>query len=155
MLVISHRGNLTGPDPDNENKPERILEVIKKDISVEIDLRFYKEKLYLGHDEPQYEINQNFLLENKSWLWIHCKEKESFHEALNYNLNCFWHDTDDYTMTSWGYVWAYPGKPSVGTLCIGVMPEKHWPPGETIINKNFFGVCTDIPIAYQDIINNR
>ncbi len=155
MLIISHRGNLTGIDSSIENKPEQILDVINQSICVEIDLRIYKDKLYLGHDEPQYQIDENFLLSNKTWLWVHCKEKESFDRALNYNLNCFWHDTDDYTMTSWGYVWAYPGKESAGSLCIGVMPEKFWAPGEVITTNKFFGVCTDIPIAFQDIINNK
>ena len=155
MLVISHRGNTLGVDPSNENKPEVILDCINKGICVEIDLRLFNNKPYLGHDEAQYEISLNFLLENKDWFWVHCKEKESFDYALRHNLHCFWHDVDDYTMTSWGYVWAYPGKDSVGTLCIGVMPEKHWAPGQIIIENNFFGVCTDIPIAFLDIINSK
>jgi hypothetical protein len=155
MLIISHRGNLTGCDPNNENRLETIEYVISKGFSVEVDLRIYNDKPYFGHDEPQYETSLNFLKNIDSFLWVHCKDKNSFEYALKYNLNCFWHDTDDYTMTSKGYVWAYPGKESVGNLCIGVMPEKFWPPGDTIINKKFFGICTDIPIAYQDIINNK
>lgn len=155
MLIISHRANINGPDQSIENKPEAIEFAISKNISVEIDFRVYKDKLYLGHDEPQYEITKSFLVDNNSWLWVHCKDKEAFQKALKYNLNCFWHDTDDYTMTSMGYVWAYPGKENVGNLCIGVMPEKFWSPGQIIIDNKFFGVCTDIPIAFQDIINNK
>ena len=155
MLVISHRGNTVGVNPDIENKPEVILDCIDQKIPVEIDLRMVHGNPYLGHDEPQYKIDANFLMENKNWLWVHCKEKESFDYALRMNLNCFWHDVDDYTMTSWGYVWAYPGKDSVGSLCIGVMPEKHWAPGQTIIENQFFGVCTDLPLAYLSIINSK
>ena len=26
------------------------------------------------------------------------------------SLNYFWHQTDDFTLTSHGYIWTYPGK---------------------------------------------
>ena len=29
------------------------------------------------------------------------------------NFNYFWHQEDDYTLTSEGYVWVYPGKPLI------------------------------------------
>jgi hypothetical protein len=104
MLIISHRANIDGSDPSIENKPEAIEFAISKDLSVEVDLRFHKDKLYFGHDEPQYETSLDFLKEHETWLWVHCKEKESFNFAIKHNLNCFWHNIDDYTMTNHGYV---------------------------------------------------
>ena len=155
MILISHRGNMNGPAPDHENHPEIILSAINKKIAVEIDLRWYKNKFYLGHDEAQYEIDSQFLLDNKDWLWVHCKERESFQEALKLRrLNCFWHDVDDYTMTSFGYVWAYPGKEPVGSLCVAVMPERCWTPEETL-KKSFFAVCTDEIDKYSEILNSK
>jgi len=155
MNLISHRGNLDGPSPDSENHPETIVSAINEGFSVEIDLRWRDNKFYLGHDEPQYEIDSQFLLDNKNWLWVHCKEKKSFHEALKLRkLNCFWHDTDDYTMTSFGYVWAYPGKESVSSLCIAVMPERCWTPEDTL-KKSFFGICTDEVHKYSEILNSK
>ena len=142
-MLISHRGNLTGPDPSRENSPQYIMEAIKKDYMVEVDLRSYQDKLYLGHDEPQYQIDMVFLVENRSFLWVHCKDSESMHTMLKYtNMNCFWHYADDYTMTSMGYVWAYPGKRSVGNLCVMVMPELHWSL-EEISKFDTFGICSD------------
>ena len=38
MKIISHRGNLYGPNPELENKPEYILAAIKCNFRVEIDL---------------------------------------------------------------------------------------------------------------------
>lgn len=154
MLIISHRANVDGPNPSIENKPEAIEFAISKNISVEVDLRIYNEKPYFGHDESQYETSLDFLKKNEGWLWVHCKDRDAFEYALKYNFNCFWHNIDDYTMTNHGYVWAYPGKESVGQMTIAVMPEHFWTK-EEVISKKFFGVCTDYPMAYLDIINRR
>jgi hypothetical protein len=143
MELISHRGNLDGPDPSKENNPKYIVQAIDLGYSVEIDLRMHDKKIMLGHDIAQYEIGINFLEQYASRLWIHCKDKESLEFAMNHtNNNFFWHDTDDYTMTSWKYVWAYPGKEPVGKFCVMVMPELHWKI-EEIVNFKTYGVCSD------------
>jgi hypothetical protein len=154
MLIISHRANLNGPDPSIENKPESILEAIWHGFSVEVDLRMKDNKLYFGHDEPQYETNLDFLNENKKYLWIHCKDLDALEYCLSKSLHCFWHHKDDYTLTNYRYVWAYPGKDPIGSLTIMVMPEWYWKP-EEVVSKKPFGVCTDRPFEYQDIINTR
>lgn len=66
MIIISHRGNLYGPDKENENenKPEQIQKVLDLGYYVEIDVWLIDEKLYLGHDFPQYETNLTFLETN-------------------------------------------------------------------------------------------
>jgi hypothetical protein len=152
MLIISHRANIDGPDASIENKPEAIEFLINKKVSVEVDLRIYNDSPYFGHDEAQYKTSLDFLKENEGWLWVHCKDREAFAFALQHNFNCFWHNIDDYTITNHGYVWAYPGKESVGQMSIAVMPELFWKK-EEVMSKNFFGVCTDYPTAYLDIIN--
>lgn len=142
-LLIAHRGNLNGPEPSNENRPEYIEEAKKKRYMIEVDLRSFNGNLYLGHDEPQYEIELQYLISNRSHFWIHCKDEESLNTLLKYtNLNCFWHYSDDYTMTSMGYTWAYPGKKSVGNLCVMVMPELHWSL-EEISKLKTFAICSD------------
>ena len=60
MIFISHRGNLSGPNPKLENSINYINEALKK-FDVEIDLWFHQRKFYLGHDMPQYEVDINFL----------------------------------------------------------------------------------------------
>lgn len=154
MFIISHRANLNGPDPSTENSPKVIIEAIQNGFSVEVDLRMRNGKLYFGHDEAQYETDLKFLNEYKKYLWIHCKELESLETCLENSLHCFWHDKDDYTLTNYRFVWAYPGKEPIGKKTIMVMPELHWKP-EEILTKKPFGVCTDYPYAYQDIINRK
>ena len=47
MLLISHRGNLNGPDKKFENHPKYIQNAIKKGFDVEIDIYFYCSNLRL------------------------------------------------------------------------------------------------------------
>ena len=149
MIIISHRGNRFGPDETRENSPSFIDEAIAKGFSVEIDLRLVGDELYLGHDGPQYDIDLDWLQSRRTLLWIHAKNREAFEYCLKHNLHTFFHDKDDYTMTSWGYVWAYPGKLPVGSLCIGVMPEHHFLPDDTL-KMSFLGICTDFPELLKD-----
>lgn len=142
MIYISHRGNLDGPNPSQENNPIYIEQAINEGFSVEVDFRIKDGRLYLGHDEPQYEISFQWLQVLYRNLWIHCKDKEAFNFALSKNLHCFWHNIDDYTITSEGYVWAYPGKESVGRFCILVMPDTIWINDEFLSSK-FLGICSD------------
>ena len=143
MKLISHRGNLTGRFPNLENNPDYVQYAIECGYDVEVDLRTMNGKLFLGHDAPQYQIDLNWLQNRVDKLWIHCKDKESFDVSILNKLHCFWHDTDDYTITSLGHVWAYPGKQPVGTQCIMVMPERIWTV-EEIKKINTFGICSDI-----------
>lgn len=141
-MLISHRGNLNGRLPHRENEPAYIQEAIDAGYSVEIDMRVCGNDVWLGHDNSQYQVTLEWLQERQGYLWIHCKNREALEFCLSHNLHCFWHDTDDYTMTSSGYVWAYPGKSKAGVLTILVMPELHWSV-DLIKQQPCFGVCSD------------
>jgi hypothetical protein len=65
MFIISHRGNLQGPDLNQENKPEYIDEALSKGFDVEVDVRFLNKSVFLGHDDAQYLVNLNWLNERK------------------------------------------------------------------------------------------
>lgn len=151
MLVISHRGNLSGPNAEVENLPSQIDRCISGyTMNVEVDLwRTYGGQLYLGHDEPTYEVNIGWLYMRCNFLWIHCKNSEALVFLQNHpysnNFNFFWHESDDYTITSRGYLWAYPGKDiSKPARAVAVLPEIN--SGANL--QNFYGVCTDFPEDY-------
>ena len=141
MIVISHRGNIDGPNPSLENNPKQIEKAISKNFDVEIDVWAKNNKIYLGHDNPQYEINKNFLTERREKLWCHAKNITALRELLILDLNCFWHQSDDVVLTSSGHMWTFPGK-ELTEKSISVMPE---------INYSFenlppcAGYCTDYP----------
>jgi hypothetical protein len=67
MILISHRGNLNGPNKNFENRPEYINYALSKGFNVEVDVKIYKNKIFLGHNKPQYKINSTFLLNKKIW----------------------------------------------------------------------------------------
>lgn len=120
MKFISHRGNLSGPLPELENSPEYIIKALKSGFECECDVRWKDDEWWLGHDEPQYKIDENFL--RTEGLWIHAKNIEALTRLNSLKLNYFWHENDAYTLTSHGYIWAYPGsKLTNQTIC--VMPE--------------------------------
>ena len=143
MIYISPRGLINGQNSDIENHPDQIKFLLSKNINIEIDIRYHKNKLYLGHDEPMYEITKDFLL-NKN-LWCHAKDFKSLEEMSKIKCHYFWHQEDDYTITSKGFIWVYPGKPLIkNSIC--VIPEKH----EN--DYSFcYGICTDYINNYIDI----
>ena len=144
MKLIAHRGNIFGPDTSRENNPDYIDDALSKKFDVEIDVRFINEQFYLGHDTPDYKIDFDWIISRSEFLWIHCKDLNS----LNYfssnhkkDLNYFWHQNDDYTLTSKNYIWVYPGK-EYSSNSIVVMPEIF---GQLhkLNQQNIIGVCSD------------
>jgi hypothetical protein len=144
MILISHRGNLTGRIPNNENHPDYIDEAINAGFDVEIDVWMIDNEFYLGHDEPQYKVIWNWLSTRYEKLWIHCKNVEAMEWFNMMGLfNYFWHENDTMVLTSKNYMWVHSGKqPIVGS--IAVMPEIH---NESI--SECIGVCSDYINNYK------
>ena len=143
MKLISHRGNLNGKIQNNENHPEYIDEALHAGFDVEIDMWWVDGRIYLGHDEPQFEVDDKWLTERMNNLWVHCKNVELLNWIRSTSLHWFWHEEDTLTLTSKGYVWVYPGKqPIIGS--IAVMPEIH---NEDV--SKCLGVCSDIISKYK------
>ncbi len=44
MILISHRGNIDGPNTDNENKPSYIASAINRGYDCEVDFWFSNNK---------------------------------------------------------------------------------------------------------------
>lgn len=143
MHLVSHRGNITGKQPELENTPLYIREAVDQGYDVEIDVwADGRGTLYLGHDGPETQTNVDFL---KSGPYvIHAKNSLAIEPLQFHNLHWFWHDTDDYTLTSHGWVWAYPNKTSAGKQCVAVLPEIHNTPID-----GFWGVCSDYIERYK------
>ena len=146
MFFISHRGNLNGPNPMKENSVEYINNALSKSFDVEIDLWFKNNNFFLGHDEPKYEIDLNFL--KKPGLWIHAKNLECFYQLSNFDLNFFWHEDDKITITSKGFFWNYPGT-LLSKKSICVLPEK-----SDIKEVDCLGYCSDFIKDFHDRYNN-
>ena len=143
MILISHRGNIDGKIVERENHPDYIDEAIALGYDVEIDLWFIDGRVYLGHDEPQYEVDDSWLGERTDKLWVHCKNVESLYWIRSTILHYFWHEEDTVTLTSKNHIWAYPGKQPIRGS-IAVMPERD--------NDNVLlcaGICSDYIKRYE------
>lgn len=143
MKLISHRGNITSSNDELENTPAYI-ETALKTYDCETDVWYQDQKFYLGHNEPMHEISKEFLLH--PGLWCHAKHYASLQALLDIGAHCFFHQTDDYTVTSQGIIWAYPRqKGDKNTVCVH--------PHELDIDdvKKFYGVCANNIKDYEDI----
>lgn len=149
MIYISHRGNIDGKNEVRENSPYYIMEALAMGFDVEIDVWYVDGGWWLGHDEPQYPIDLEWIQQRSHNLWVHCKNigaVEYFYENENdcKDINWFWHEEDTLTLTSYGYIWVYPGKQPI-KKSIAVMPE--------INNDNVtycYGICSDIIKKYKN-----
>ena len=135
MKFISHRGNINGKNLELENNPTYIKEAIKKGYDVEIDVWFI-DTFYLGHDKPEYKVTKSFLENTK--LWCHAKNLLALENLQKLKTKYFWHQEDDYTLTSNGYIWTYPGK-KLSKKSICVLPELK----KIRIPKHISGICSD------------
>ena len=141
MILISHRGNITGPNIEMENHPEYIEKTLKMGYDVEIDVWCFGDGGYwLGHDKPQYHIDESFLHNKK--LWCHAKNIQGLYSMFEDNIHCFFHQEDDVTLTSNGYMWTYPGK-DLTKNSIAVLPSKK-PKVEVA------GICSDFIKRLKD-----
>ena len=112
MLLISHRGNLNGPQPELENSEGYISKALGDGFEVEIDVWSKGSEIFLGHNQPTYQTSLEFLNKHKEKLWMHCKNLDALNFMLSQTgFNFFWHETDDYTLTSKGFIWTYFEKP--------------------------------------------
>ena len=157
MRFIAHRANLYGPDSTTENHPAQILNVLNNTrYDVEIDVWVNQEnEWFLGHDKPQYNINNPYEFLDNHRLWIHAKNLYTFNQLLLlYDTgvltkpNVFSHDKDPVALTyPKAIMWTYPGSELFEKVSIAVMPEKVNYPIDSLLN--CYGVCTDFPNMYK------
>lgn len=143
MILISHRGNINGKNEERENHPSYIDKAIEVGFDVEVDMWWVDGRTYLGHDRPQYIVDDTWLTERIDKLWVHCKNIELLYWIRNTVLHYFWHEGDTLTLTSKGYMWVYPGRqPIIGS--IAVLPEIY-----NDRTSQCLGVCSDIIEKYK------
>jgi hypothetical protein len=153
MLFIAHRGLFNGPDSELENRPEQIDLALSLGFHCEIDVRYINGKWMLGHDKPTYEIPFNFL--QKQNLWIHAKNLEALYQlSQDKNLKVFWHQNDDFTLTSSGEIWSYPNMPLTPNS-IMLMPEWTDPNFRRVFDEPCLGICSDFVSRIYMIYQNR
>ena len=137
MILISHRGNISGPDFEKENHPDYITAAKNLGFNVEIDVWFINKSFYLGHDAPAYKVESWFLQDEK--FWCHAKNIDALKEMLDLGAHCFWHQEDSVTLTSQGHIWTYPNMYlTPRSVCVLTNNSQL-----TNAEQNCYGICSD------------
>jgi len=149
MKIISHRGNIKGPIPEKENRPSYIDSALQLGFDVEVDIRFIDDKFWLGHDTPDYEVSDIWIIKRAKNLWFHCKDLASAIELekLSSSINKFCHVSDPYVIVSNGKLWVHDLTLTLDNTCI--IPLLSYDDIESnknlTFNNSIYGVCTDYP----------
>ena len=77
------------------------------------------------------------------------KNIEALNKMLKEDIHCFWHQEDDVTLTSCGFMWTYPEK-TVTDTSIAVLIKKN-----SKIPKKVLGICSDYVVTYKNKSNRR
>jgi len=148
MEIISHRGNMFGPDENLENNP-RTIEMASNFFKVEVDIRKIGKDYWLGHDNPMYLVRFDWLIYLKPRLLLHCKNDDVYNCHALSSFHRFRHEEEDTVTCSLGNVLKHPNyTPIPGSY--NMMPEKSKHETlETIFASS--AVCTDYPALLQTI----
>lgn len=151
MILISHRGNLEGPDPLKENSPDYIDQAINKNFHAEIDLHKIGNDLYLGHDYPQYKIKKKFLDDRKHKLLIHAKNFEAAKMLQKTEYHFLFHFNDKYTLTSKGYFWIHDLELKIDKKYPSIIPLMSKDLLHSFDFKKAKGICSDYILKAKEI----
>jgi hypothetical protein len=144
---------LHGQGSSIENTINSINFALKEGFDVEVDIWRKDDVLWLGHDFPQYYFFDQTLLDDKR-VWFHAKNLEALHfMALYYpKSNFFWHQNDDYTLTSSGKIWTYPEKSLCSETIIVAMDHDQI---DHAMQYPIYGICTDDPMYVRNNLTEK
>ena len=149
-VIFSHRGNMMGAyHPNDENKFNSIRDAIKYKFNVEIDIWQIGTKYFLGHDAPDYLITLEYLEQLKEKTLFHAKNLQALESLLIGGYHVFWHQNDDFALTSRNFIVTYPGQP-LTYRSIVMQPEKY----TVAALKGVYAICTDYPLRWKEVLCN-
>lgn len=166
MKIISHRGNLYGPNREMENTIDAISSALDKGFDIEIDVWYLAGKFWLGHDQPDrsFQIDLLDAWSKKGEIYVHCKNiwaAQFFLEDYGYKFRPvfpFMHDKDPAVFLHNEIIWVHPNAvysvdETLSKKCIVVMPELKTIKYQVNLDlslENWYGVCTDYPVDVRN-----
>lgn len=149
MLLISHRGNVFGRNPERENSLHYIDEAINKCFLVEVDLWVdHLGFVYLQHDMPNSKdtpICPLALLERKDNLLVHAKNYDAANLCEELDLHWFthWNEPSVKTSKEWKILHS---NSKIEKNAIAMLPETRGLSKDFL--KDCLGICSDIISFY-------
>lgn len=146
--IISHRGKIEN-SKYSENTLDALKECLDMGISVEIDVMKKDEKFYMGHDNPDIEIDVSEI--DFDGVYIHMKSPNIIDLK---NADLFFIENDPYALTRKNKIWTnYNNKEysQDSIMCSAELVGKKFDLKEIYSWANkAFGVCTDFPLTVQN-----
>lgn len=143
MLIIAHRGNISGANPVLENTVAHVDAALAAGFEAEVDVWMVDGKYMLGHDAPVVEVAASWLRTPR--MWCHAKNIDALVAMQTDDIHCFWHQTDAYTVTSRNGLWCCPQNfNSEGITVVTGGPET-----VSVSPGGVGGVCTDMAEAWR------
>lgn len=108
--IISHRGNINGPVLEKENRPSYIDCALGLGYDAEVDIRYIGgTSFWLGHDKPQYKVDNSWILKRADRIWFHCKDAAAAIVLghLSKDVKYFCHSSDPFVLVSTGHLWVH------------------------------------------------
>jgi len=164
MRIISHRGNLTGPEKSRENQEFALIESLERGFDVEFDLWCMGDRFWLGHDVPQKTFSIDTLVHwtsrySNQKMYVHCKNVWAM-EKMTYfvisNMIPFFHDADQCILLRDNTIWVHPNAIytcSSKEKSIAVYPSCKKTEYDVSLDINmsgFYGICTDYPVDLRN-----
>lgn len=145
-VIISHRGNLCGRNPESENHPDYIHEAISAGFDVEIDIWKIGDDYMLGHDKPRHNVDFAYLLRKAARLWMHAKDLDALKDfAHDDRFNVFCHSNDPRSLTTKGHVWTRSTEEDYDASSVVLRLEF-----SELRDRNFAGICTNYPKKFRE-----
>lgn len=144
MIFIKHRAGI------------RDLRDLNEKLHAEIDVRYVDGAFYIGHDEPEEELEYSELKDVLPFLWVHCKNIEAYRRLLENHENeikFFVHNADDFAVVKGGYYWTTEPKALIlpGTVLMDVMGTGYLPETMSHILSEAYAICSDYLESWRAI----
>ena len=150
MLLISHRGNMNGPQPARENSPGYIDRAILRGYHVLIDVWGLPNGLYLGEDAPQYLVHPTYLTQRKPGLWCRARNRGAVHHLMTLGAHVIFQEADVMSFTSEGYIWTFAGY-ELGPKSVVYLPEKM----QHQLVQGCAGLCSNYVDHYRRLLSGH
>ena len=146
MRMISHRGNIDGPE-HTENHPSQIDFAIHLGFEVEVDVWERDGNLWLGHDRPMFRVKELWLLDRQHQLLCHAKTIKAACMLEDMGMECFGHNLDAFVMSNVGDIILHPQAKYVEG-CVVMLPERR-KKGEDYSKAG--AICSDYISLYTEM----
>ena len=149
MILISHRGNIDTVNLERENTKSYIQEA----IDLGYDVRYINNKFWLGHDEPDHEVDIEWLTKRKNNLWIHCKDFLSLAKLINSDLRIFYHQDENHTIIgNTKAIWSHDIDDANHQSIIPLIDIDSVNSFKNF-NQKYYGICSDFIKQVGDKLN--